>query len=196
MNISNQSSSPTFNSAGFDLDPQGQLALLMLEQEQTQSDAAKQDKAVARQNYMAAADKVVAEMHQEADHILLGAVVQGSCALAASGIQLGDAIKDPIDPKTGLIDPSKEKPWGEIGAGMCNATAQLMDKLLGQEPAANDRASAEQGRTHEKLAEWQLDDANKAIDHAQKSQDKAFEFVTTVNANNASAETAIIAGFA
>lgn len=189
MNVSNNhGSSAALTSSAVGLDAEGQLALLVLENEQTQSDAARQDKAVARERYVEAANRQVAAMHAEADHVLIGAIVQGACTVAATSVQLSDIAVSG--------DCISEDPWSRAVAGGFSGLSPVLGKAVGDEPAAHDRADAKQASSLEQQAEWQLDDANKAIDEAKKSRDKALDWLTNVNANQASTETGIIAGFA
>lgn len=195
MIINSNGSSSTFARSSLGLDPEGQLALLVLENEQTQSDAARQDKSLARQRYVEAANDQVAAMHEEASHVWVGALVHGACTLTASTIQLGDiALKPELDPIT--EKPLPEEPWGEVVSAGFSGMAPVLGKAVGDEPAGHDRAEAKAASSLEQLAEWQLDDANKVLDDAKKAQDKALDWLAAVNANQASTETGIIAGFA
>jgi len=122
-------------------------------------------------------------------------VFQAAASLTAATIQIGDALDEPECDSSGK-PVEKEGPWGEIGASVSNAMSQPLGKMLGDSPAANDRADAKQAGTAAQQATWQLDDANKAIDEADKHQDKALDWLASEAANKASTENGIIAGFA
>ncbi len=188
------SSTTSFAGSNIGLDAEGQLALLVLEHQETQSKTAEQDKLLARQRYEDASDAQVAAMHAEADHVLLGALVQGVAAAGASTVQFVDIANDPC-PQS-LTKPVQEKPWGEAASAGVASAGPVLGRALGEAPAADDRADAQQESKVAARAQWQLDDANKAIEKADQARDKALDWLGAVNANQASAETGIIAGFA
>jgi hypothetical protein len=124
-----------------------------------------------------------------------GATFQAAASLTAASIQVGDALDEPECDALG--NPrSKEGPWGEIGSSISNAMSQPLGKMLGDSPAANDRADAKRAATAAQQATWQIDDATSAIDKSAKHQDKALDWLGSEAANEASAESGIIAGFA
>jgi hypothetical protein len=195
MTISNISGAATFSQSGVGMDAEGQLALLILETEDTRHEVASADKLLARDRFVSASNAEVAAMHEEAHDILIGAAFQCAASMTAAAIQVGDALDEPECDSAG--NPTeKEKPWGEIGAAASNAMSQPLGKMLGDSPAANDRAEAKQAATTAEQATWKLDDANGAIDKSNKHQDKALDWLASEAANKASTENGIIAGFA
>jgi len=186
--------STTFAPSGIGLDMEGQLALLVLENEDVRHDAAAEDKQVARERFIAASDKEVAAMHEEADDILTGAFVQGAVSLTAAGIQVGDALDAPNVDAAGR--EIRESLYAPIAAAACNALSQTLGKALGDSPAADDRADAKHAGTAAQQATWQLDDAKDVSRKAEERQNKALDWLTAEAANKASTETGIIAGFA
>lgn len=183
MNVSNNTS-VSFDSSGIGLDADGRLALMVLEQQQTQEDAARDDKLLARERYVEASNAEVEAMRDKADHLLTGAVVQGAFSLAGSSVQ----VRDALTPARDAMEEAK--------AAAFNNAAPILGKAFGESPAAADEADAKHAASLAEQARWQLDDANKAIDKADKTQDKALDWASSVNANQASAETGIIAGLA
>lgn len=183
MNVGS-STSVSFSSGGIDLDPEGRLAVLVLENQETRLHAANEDKLLARERYTDAANQEVEAMRDKADHLFVGALVQGAASISASAIQMRDALT----PGRCQLD--------EVKAAAFTSIAPVLGRALGDSPAANDEADAKRASSLAEQARWQLDDANKVIDRSQQSQDKAIDWVSAVNANQASAETGIIAGFA
>lgn len=183
MNVSNTSS---ISSAAADiaLNPEGRLALMVLEHQQTQEDTARADKALARDRFIEASDQEVDEMRDKAGHILVGALAQGAATFLASSLQVGDAW-DGVENKV-------VKGGTDFGHG----TAPVLGKVFGDSPAARDEAEAKHAASLAEQARWQLDDANQVIDKADQAADKAVDWLSSVNANQASAETGIIAGLA
>jgi len=198
MTIGNINSTATFSQSRIALDADGQLALLVLESEQTQEDASRADKAIGRQQFLDASAKEVTALRDEARDILVGALVQGACTVTAASIQFADALDEPacVDKAGHLIVAAKEKPWGEISAALFSGSSQALGKALGDSPAASDRADGKRAATAAQQAEWKLDDAQHAIDKANARQDKALDFLSSETANKATTETGIIAGFA
>lgn len=194
MTISNVSGASSFAQSGVGLDAEGQLALLVLETQDSQHAAATADKALARDRFIEASADQVAAMREEAEDIFIGACVQGATSLTASVIQFVDAAWEP-KAEEGKPAP-KEKPWGEISAGALNAASQPLGKMLGESPAAEDRADAKQAGTAAQQATWQLEDANDAVRKSEQRTDKALDWLASQAANQASTETGIIAGFA
>ncbi|RYZ01505.1 MAG: hypothetical protein EOO73_35420 [Myxococcales bacterium] len=183
MNISNNPS-VSFAASGIGLDAEGRLALMVLEQQQTQEDSARTDKSLARERYVEASNDEVEAMRDKAGHLLVGAFVQGAATATASGIQMGDAI--------GGGESKGAKASADFGHG----TAPVLGRAFGDSPAAADDANAKHAASLAEQARWQLEDANKVIDESEKTQDKALDWVSSVDANQASAETGIIAGLA
>ena len=194
MTISNVSGASSFAQSGVGLDAEGQLALLVLETQDSQHAAATADKALARDRFIEASADEVAAMREEAEDIFIGAMVQGATSLTASAIQFADAASEP-EVEAGKPAP-KEKPWGEISSGGLNAVSQPLGKLLGDSPAAGDRADARQASTAAQQATWQLDDASDAVRKSEQHTDKALDWLASESANRASTENGIIAGFA
>jgi hypothetical protein len=194
MTISNIGGAATL-SQSVGLDAEGQLALLILETEETRHEVAASDKLVARDRFIMASNAEVAAMHAEADDIMIGATFQAAASLTAATIQFGDALDEPECDALGR-PLSKEDPWGAIGSSLSNAMSQPLGKMLGDSPAANDRADAKRAATAAQQATWQLDDATRAIDKSNEHQDKALDWLASETANEASTENGIIAGFA
>jgi hypothetical protein len=194
MTISNIGGAATF-SQSVGLDAEGQLALLILESEETQQEVAAADKLLARDRFITASNAEVAAMHEEADHIMIGAAFQATASLTAASIQIGDALDEPECDALGR-PLSKEAPWGEIGSSISNGMSQPLGEMLGASPAAHDRADAKRAGTAAQQATWQIDDATRAIDRSDEHQDKALDWLASESANKASTENGIIAGFA
>jgi|GEM_PF-5089704 len=195
MTISTISGATAFSHSGLGMDAEGQLALLILETEDTRHEVAIADKALARERFITASDAEVAAMHEEADDIMRGAVFQAAASLTAAAIQVGDALDEPECDSSGR-PIEKEGPWGEIGASVSNAMSQPLGKMLGDSPAASDRADAKRAATVAEQATWQLDDAKAAIDKSEQHQNKALDWLGSESANRANTENGIIAGFA
>jgi hypothetical protein len=194
MTMNTIGSSSAFAHASAGLDAEGQLALLVLENQDASHQQAIADKARAREDYLEASQREVDAMHEEADHIWTGALVGGALTVAAAAVQVADVLIEPGVGADGKVP--KEAPWAEIGAGVLNGTSQPAIKVFGDSPAADDRAEAKRAATSAAEANWRMDDAKEAIDKSQTRTDKVLDWLTSEGANRASIETGIIAGFA
>jgi hypothetical protein len=178
---------------GIGLSSEGRLALLVLEHEETQQDTDRAAKALARDQYVAASNAEVAALREEADDMRMSAFVQGATTLASAAIKFGDAWDEPKCDATGKI--AKEKPWAEIAAGACDGSTGVVGKLF-DASVADDRADGKRASQAAQLAEWDMGDASDAIRKSDERQDKATDWLSASDANQASTTAAIIAGFA
>jgi hypothetical protein len=188
MSIGTINSTTSFAQSGVALDADGQLALLVLQNEQAQEDSSRGDKAIGRQQFLDASAKEVTALRDEAHDILVGALVQGACTVTAASIQFADALDEPAC--------GKEKPWGEISSAVASGSGPALGKVLGDSPAATDRADGKRASTDAQQAQWKIDDGQQAIDEANARRDKALDFVASESASKATTESGIIAGFA
>lgn len=184
-----------FPDLGIGLSSEGRLALLVLEHEETQQDTDRAAKSLARDQYVAASNAEVAALREEADDMRMSAFVQGATTMASAAIKFGDAWDEPKCDPTGEIFPIKEKPWAEIAAGACDGSTGVVGKLF-DASVADDRADGKQASQAAQLAEWGMADASDAIKKSDERQDKATDWLSASDANQASATAAIIAGFA
>lgn len=180
-----------FASSGIASSNEGRLALMMLEHEDSQQQADRIEKGMARSQYVAATNDEVEALEDEASHTRLGAVVGAAAGVASAGIQLGDACSEPCDTE----GAGEEKPWGEIAAGLSGTGGGFTTKLF-DSAATEDRAEGKRAQQSAQLAEWDLSEAKDAIEQSQRRQDKATDWLSANSSNAASTMSAIIAGLA
>lgn len=200
--------------SGIGLSNEGRLALLVLAHEDTQQEADRTEKSIARSEYIAATNDEIEALEDEAGDVLLGAAVQATATGVSAGIQFVDTWNDPcatpID-AGGKDGPCKdlsnrellaalkpgpqEKPWGEIASGVTGGMSAPLGKLFDAR-VANDRAEGKRAQQTAQLAEWDLSEAKDAIKESQQRQEKATDWLSANNSNEASTMSAIIAGFA
>ena len=174
---------------------EGQLALLVLTSEDAQQAADREQAALERDRFVAAADKEVAELHEAADHTWEGALIRGIGQAASAGIQLYDATHEPPIAKPGETQET-EKPYGEIGAAAAKVGGELVAAFVGDSAVQDDKADARRAETNGQLAQSDLGEARDALHQSQGRTEKTLDWLTSVSSNQASADTAIIAGFA
>jgi hypothetical protein len=176
------------------LDAAGQLALLVLESEDSQQSAARQDSATARESYVAASKAEEEALRDAADHAFVGALISGSVQLGAAAIQFADAAQSP-----GVGPDGREKYEAAIGESAAAATMAAdrpLSEFFGDSRVKNDEADARRSATTAALAQSDLKDAKDAVKQSQERNDKTTDWLLSASANEASAASAIIAGFA
>ena len=188
------SSTSIYSAQALALDSEGQLAVLLLETEESEQAVERDNLALARTRFIEASNDQVADMHAEADAVRLGAYFQAGASLTAAAIQVGDVGMPPECDELGKT--MVEEPWGEIGAGLGNGLSQPLGKLLGDAPAADARADAKRAATAAQQAEWQLDDAQKALGRSDEQQEQVTSWLSSQATSHADARSAIIAGLA
>ncbi|HEY6078349.1 MAG TPA: hypothetical protein VIW29_06075 [Polyangiaceae bacterium] len=171
------------------LDTSGQLALLVLESQEQQQASHLQDLALARERFVVESNEQVEAMHDQADAIRRGAVFQAGASCTAATIQIVDFLEVPDKGKC-------EGPIGEISAGLADGLSEPLGKWLGDAPAADAAADAQQHATQAQQAEWQLSDAKDAIKRSDNRQDQALQWLSGEISSEAQANAAIIGGYA
>jgi hypothetical protein len=201
-----------FSDSGVGLSNEARLALMVLEQEDSQQDADRIEKGIARSEYISATNAEVEALKEEASDTRMGAFVQATATGVSAGLQFVDAWSEPCDAEVQdlakggkdascnelletLQSPPQEKPWGEIGAGLTGGMSAPLGKLFDAE-VAEDRAEGKRAQQSAQLAEWDLSEAKDAIKESQQQQQKATEWLSANSSNEASTMSAIIAGFA
>lgn len=183
------SGAPAFTDLGIGLSSEGRLALLVLEHEETQQDTDHESKELARDQYISASNEEVAALRDEADDMLKSAFVQGALTLSSAAIKSYDICHEPE------CGAPKEKPWGEIASGTCDGAAPAVGKYF-EASVSEDRADGKRASQAAQLAEWDMADAGEAIKKSDERQNKATDWLSASNANQASTTAAIIAGIA
>jgi hypothetical protein len=192
-----------FNAAEQVSGTQGRIALLMLEAQQDDEQLAQQQQELARASYELALDREVSEMHDAADAAWLGAVVQGSIAVAAGALSVAGALnrevpelgEKPCDALKLRFNEALEQTDIEIAGGALQAVAAPIGKLAGaQEGHHSANAKAQSGQ--QEMARWALNDANDDIDQSRELAQKALDWVDSRLDNDATAIDVVLANLA
>jgi hypothetical protein len=156
----------------------GELAVLMLENQEQQKDSAREGLASARHEFSEALADEVQALRDQADAEFRGAMFSGAMSIAGSGLEAWGATRD------------CQNPWQErLGAGLDKLSGPL-GKMVGTSYGA---ANAKSAQGLEEAAKWQIDDARDARGDASKLQDKALDWVSSMVDRDAATTAAILA---
>jgi hypothetical protein len=158
----------------------GELAVLMLENQQHQKQLEHDELSSARQDYGQALSNEVQSLRDQADASFRGALLQGSLA-AASGAAGAWAAGAECKPG--------ERTWQGATSDALGKLAEPMGKLVSKTFGAADAKSA-QGA--EEAARWQIDDAQSAVKDADGLQSKTLDWASSMSERDASTMSAIL----
>jgi hypothetical protein len=156
----------------------GELAVLMLENQEQQKDIAREELASARHDFSEALADEVQALRDQADATFRGAMFSGAMTIAGSGMNVWATARD------------CKEPWQQQVGGDLNALSQPLGAMVGKTYAGADAKSA-QGL--EEAAKWQIDDARDARGDASKLQDKALDWASSMVDRAAATTAAILA---
>jgi hypothetical protein len=156
----------------------GELAVLMLDTQEQQKQIARQDLANARHEFSEALSEEVHALRAQADATFRGAIFSGAMSVAGAGMGAWAAGRD------------CENPWQQsVGTGLDHLAGPL-GTMIGKSYGSADAKSA-QGV--EEAAKWQIDDARDALGDADKLQDKALDWTSSMVDRDAATTAAILA---
>jgi len=156
----------------------GEIAILMLESQENQKQAEREQLSLARQEFSEALHDQVEALRDEADAGLRGALVQGGLALIGCGASLWGVGRD------------ARNTWQEkLGAGL-GQLAQPLGNAAGHNYGTATAKSAEGEQT---AAKWQLDDARDGLQKGGALQDKALDWLGSIVDRDAATMSAILA---
>jgi hypothetical protein len=158
----------------------GQLAVLMLENEQTQKDADRESLSSAREAFAEALADEVAALREQADATRTGALVEGSIGVASGALGVWGSARECDE---------LENPWqGPASAGL----GKLADPL-GQYASHNHGAAdAKSAQGVQALASWEVEDRRQDIQAAGALQDKALDWLSSQIGQDAATTAAIL----
>jgi hypothetical protein len=156
----------------------GELAVLMLENQEQRKDSAREELASARHDFSEGLADEVQALRDQADAGFRGAMFSGAMAIAASGLEAWGSTRD------------CENPWQQrLGASL----DKLSEPLGGMVGKTYGGADAKSAQGAEQAATWQIDDARDARSDAGKLQDKALDWVSSMVDRDAATASAILA---
>lgn len=154
------------------------LALLLLENQEHQKEAQREEATSAREDYRAALDGEVQALRDGADAAFRGAVVQGAVAGAAGAAGVAGGCSSG---GTAAKLSETSKAFGSL--------AEPLGKLAGFSYASAD-AKSQQGL--QETAKWRLEDARDSLEDSEAAQNKTLEWLGSMNDRDAATTTAIL----
>jgi hypothetical protein len=154
------------------------LALLLLENQEHQKEAQREEAASAREDYRDALDGEVQSLRDGADAAFRGALVQGAVAGAAGAAGIAGGCSSG-DTASKLSETSKA----------LGSLAEPLGKLAGFSYASAD-AKSQQGL--QETAKWRLEDARDSLKDSEVAQNKTLEWLGSMNDRDAATTTAIL----
>ncbi len=176
--------------------PEAQIAVMVLRNEGQQQEINQQNLVEARHSFIEHSAREVGAMHEEADHIARGAWFEAG-AVTAGAVFQGIAIGKEAD--CGLTNKPASQAWSGVRTLVASTSTGLSSaggKLLGESPAANDRAEAKQFSTAAAQDQWELDDRKHAIQQSEAHQQQATDWLAKVVEKDDATATAMLSDLA
>jgi len=184
-----------------------ELATLLIETENSQSDAAHSERDAARSHYLADANAQIQKLHDAADATEAGALTSGALTMAGGALQIGaasaqftyDTDKASVCELSASTDVKQRLASEAFNAGFLQTSGKLLGDcaapvkaFLGDAAAARDQADAKTYETLGEQAQWQMSDASASIDKASKVGDKILDVVQSLQHDQAASNNAVI----
>ena len=173
-----------------------ELAQLLLETEQVQSDSAHLERDSARADVLHEAENQVKALHDAADDMRTGAWASAAMSVASSACSIAGSVEQfkadsALSKHCGAADQLLANKWSAIGKGLENLAAPTK-ALVGDAPAADANANAKLFETLADKAKWLSGDANDEIQTAAKLGDKILDVLQGINQDQNAANNALI----
>lgn len=195
----------------------GKLASLLLHSQQAAQDIEHAGLIAARADYRQALADEVEAMHEAADDVLCGAVVEGLLVVAAGAATVGGALSRDVpelpppptreagaaaakvacDPLLQLrvqlaLEPTPAEMFGSALQPLAQPVGKLASQGEGQHELADARAAAGLGEQ----AQWEAGDAQDAIRRSQDRAADAIEWLDSLSEQDAAASATVLANLA
>lgn len=174
--------------------PEGELAVLVLENQDVEQRIDQQTLDQARRSFAAHSAAEVRAMHKEADDIAKGALFEAG-AIATGSVLEGVGAYCAATAPAGAKVPEADFLHG-AGQTWSGGVSSVLGKYVGDKPAADDRADAKAAESAAKQDEWQLDDRKDAIQKSQGQQQQAIEWLSKLVDTEAAANQAVLSSLA
>ncbi len=159
----------------------GQLAGLMLENEETHKQIDRDGLTNARTAYAVALADEVEALREQADAARTGAIVSAGIGVAAGALGVWGSARECEE---------LNNPWQSPAADGLGKLAGPLGAYAGRNYGAADAKSASGAREQ---ASWEIDDLRKDIKGADATQDKALDWVSNMVSQDAAITTSILA---
>jgi hypothetical protein len=178
----------------------GELAALVLENEQNQSESARAQRDAARQSYLDQAEQQVEALHAAASASCAGALVGASLTMASGALEIGAASYQ-FDAAVGtakgasVTELATDKRTATILGDLGDVSSKLagpLQTLIGDSTAGHYQAEAKRHETLAAQAQWQASDASAEIEKANKQADKMLDLAQEIQRDQNAATNALI----
>lgn len=195
----------------------GQLASLLLYSQHASQELEQAGLVAARADYRQALAEEVEAMHEAADDVLCGAVVEGLLVVASGAATVGGALSREVPelppPPTGeageiasevvcdpllelrvqvALKPTPAEVFGNALQPLADPVGKLASAADGQHALADARAAAGLGEQ----AQWTASDAQDAIRRSRDRAGAAIEWLDALSEQDAAATAAVLANLA
>jgi len=175
-----------------------ELAELLVETETVQSDSDRTTRDAARREFLADAEKQVAELHEAATATATGALVGAAFTIAGAACSAASSVYK-FDADTADECHLAERAMYARDAGLAQSLGQgfsglsaYASTLTGSRVSDDHKAEAKRAELHGEQARWQVDDATTEINRASQLGDKLLDILQSLNQDQTSANNAII----
>jgi hypothetical protein len=157
------------------------LAVLVLNTEQQQKDADRQNLELARADYAKHLGEEVSALREQADNTLWGAVFEGGAAIASGALSAAGACV------------STKPTWESMASKNIDRLAGPLAKWVAHSDGG---AAAEAASGAAKQATWEIDDSKTALHDADERQSKALDISSKLNDADAATTRAVLSNMA
>jgi hypothetical protein len=156
------------------LNPMAELAALMVQNDFLRGEIDDQNLRSAREAQQRALAREVHSMHEAADAIRDGAILEGSLAVAGSGVQCAGSF--------GQVGDTSDSPlstWRAVESGgkALSDSAEPAGKLVGDVERTHAEARAREARGDGEAAEGRADEARQHRDRVERHRDAVLQLV-------------------
>jgi hypothetical protein len=169
-------------------DPMLALAVLMLDGDERLAKLDAENLAAARAEQQRALEQQVSLMHEAADDIRLGAVVEGALSVGGAALSTAGCVSGPAGKAR-----TTTQSWLGGGGQAASALAKPLGALLGSAPRADAEAEAKRAEADAADARARAEEALHQRDRAEQTADKTLEALGATLESEAQGRLALIA---
>lgn len=167
----------------------GEIALLVMKNENAREDSARAERDLARAMRQEAAESEVSALRDAADALETGAWVSGSITFLGGGLTVAAGV---LRLDADCDDTLKEADLLGDSGGVLGRLAEPADTLVGQSGAQRHQASAKEAAFAGEQAAWQSGDASDSLRRVDRNRDRALDLVESINRAEQAATDAVV----
>lgn len=167
----------------------GEIALIMLNNENAREESERAEREQARAERQAAAEQEVQALVDSAEALRLGAWVSGTIAVAAGGLTVAGGVMR-LDAECS-DDIAEAKLFGDSGE-VLGRLAGPADTLVGQSQSQLHQAEAKRAAFLGEQAGWRAGDADDGLRTVERNRDRALDALEAINEGERATTNAVI----